>query len=286
MDGVLTIMGDLLIVDVDPDLDSETATVLAGLAVDMLPEPTEPELTPAEQLAAAQASVQAAQAAVDTLAADATPEQVGVAYAQLTAAQQALTAVQNLPENLAASQMSEVAGLIDGGSDAGRMTLTETSSQADVDAANTAIATAETALEGATDLSTDASTSLGGQITALGTTVSTNDDARTAYMVMQARSSVNMTVASAQTAVGRLSSSSTEQEIADAQALVDAAEAALDGVMSLPAAEVSALQLVVGSLDARIMGVTADGEGACGGAARQQPVPGRAGCEKRRRYRR
>ena len=36
-------------------------------------------------------------------------------------------------------------------------------------------------------------------------------------------------------------------------------EAALDGVMNLPADEVSALRLVVGSLDARIMSVTADG---------------------------
>ena len=41
--------------------------------------------------------------------------------------------------------------------------------------------------------------------------------------------------------------------------MVDAAEAALDGVMNLPADEVSALRLVVGSLNARIMGVMADG---------------------------
>ena len=49
---------------------------------------------------------------------------------------------------------------------------------------------AETALEGATALSPESMSSLGGQITALEMTVSTNDDARTAYMVMQARSSV------------------------------------------------------------------------------------------------
>ena len=43
-DGVLTIMGDLKIVSVDPDLDSDTAMLLAGLAVDMLPVgPTEPD---------------------------------------------------------------------------------------------------------------------------------------------------------------------------------------------------------------------------------------------------
>ena len=147
-DGVLTIEGDLKIVSVDPALDTETATVLAGLAVDMLPEPTEPELTPAEQLMAAQARVGMAQTAVDTLPADATPEQVGVAYAELTAAQQMLAAAQNLPENLAASQMAEVAGLIE----AAQMlvtALTQTSSQEDVDAANMAIASAQTALTGA-----------------------------------------------------------------------------------------------------------------------------------------
>ena len=181
-----------------------------------------------------------------------------MAYAELTAAQQALTAAQNLPENLAASQMSDVAGLVT----AAQMLvddLTETSSDEDVATANAAVMAAETALEGATALSPESMSSLGGQITALEMTVSTNDDARTAYMVMQARSSVNMTVASAQTAVGGLSSSSTAQEIAEAQALVDAAETAIAGVMNLPADEVSALRLVVGSLDARIMSVTADG---------------------------
>ena len=254
-DGVVTITGDLKIVSVDPDLDSATATVLAGLAVDMLPEP---ELTPADQLMAAQARVGMAQTAVDTLPADATPEQVGAAYAELTAAQQMLAAAQNLPENLAASQMAEVAGLIE----AAQMlvtALTQTSSQEDVDAANMAIASAQTALTGATALSTEASTSLGSQISGLGMDVTSNDDARTAYMVMQTRSSVNMAVTAAQTAVDGLSSSSTAQNIMDAQALVDAAEAEVDGAANLPAHEVSALRLVVGSLDARIMSATASG---------------------------
>ena len=216
------------------------------------------EPTAAEQLAAAEARVGTAQTAVDTLPADAIPEQVGAAHFELTAAQQALTAAQNLPENLAASQMSDVAGLV---TTAQMLVddLTETSSDGDVATANAAVMAADTALEGATALSPESMSSLGGQIMALEMTVSTNDDARTAYMVMQARSSVNMTVASAQTAVGRLSSSSTAQEIADAQASVEVADAALDGVMNLPADEVSALRLVVGSLGARIMSVTADG---------------------------
>ena len=59
-DGVLTITGDLKIVSVDPALDSETATVLAGLAVDMLPEPTELEKA---QTAAMEATTDAMTAA-------------------------------------------------------------------------------------------------------------------------------------------------------------------------------------------------------------------------------
>ena len=42
VDGVVTITGDLKIVSVDPDLDSDTAMLLAGLAVDMLPTESEP----------------------------------------------------------------------------------------------------------------------------------------------------------------------------------------------------------------------------------------------------
>ena len=61
----------------------------------------------------------------------------------------------------------------------------------------------------------------------------------------------------AQTAVDALSTGSTAAEIADAQALVDAAKTVADGAMNLPADEVSALQLVVGGLDAQIMKTTA-----------------------------
>ena len=49
--GDLTITGDLKIVSVDPDLDSATATVLAALAVDMLP--GEPEPGPVDPVMAA-----------------------------------------------------------------------------------------------------------------------------------------------------------------------------------------------------------------------------------------
>ena len=43
-DGVLTIMGNLKIVSVDPALDDATATELAGLVMDTLPGPTPDEV--------------------------------------------------------------------------------------------------------------------------------------------------------------------------------------------------------------------------------------------------
>ena len=92
VDGVLTITGDLKIVSVDPALDSETAMLLAGLAVDMLPEPT-----PAEQLAAAQTAVSDAEAAV---AVAATAAERASAYAQLAAAEQMLAEAEAIPENV------------------------------------------------------------------------------------------------------------------------------------------------------------------------------------------
>ena len=42
--------------------------------------------------------MRSAQEAVDSLAADATPEEIGAAHGELAAAQLALTAAENLPE--------------------------------------------------------------------------------------------------------------------------------------------------------------------------------------------
>ena len=106
-DGVLTIAGDLKIVSVDPALDTETATVLAGLAVDMLPDPT-PELTPAEQLAAANTALETAQGLVDALTSSSTPEDAAAAYAALGTAQAAVHAATNLPENQIAALQRQV----------------------------------------------------------------------------------------------------------------------------------------------------------------------------------
>ena len=69
--GVLTITGDLKIVSVDPDLDSDTVMLLAELAVDMLPvDPGPTPATAAQMTAAAATKVtaidkEAAQAAAD-----------------------------------------------------------------------------------------------------------------------------------------------------------------------------------------------------------------------------
>ena len=81
-DGVLTITGDLKIVSVDPALDTETATVLAGLAVDMLPEPDvdmlpdepDPAIAQREAISNAIATARTAVAAVNDDSTDAQVE--------------------------------------------------------------------------------------------------------------------------------------------------------------------------------------------------------------------
>ena len=70
-----------------------------------------PELTPAEQLAAAQQTVNDAQAAVDALTDDSTPAEVEAADAALAAAKLVLTAAETLPDNLIAELRKQVADL-------------------------------------------------------------------------------------------------------------------------------------------------------------------------------
>jgi hypothetical protein len=72
-----------------------------------------PELTPAEQLAAAQQTVTDAQAAVAALTDASTPAEVDAANAALTAAMEVLTAAENLPDNLIAELRKQVAELMD-----------------------------------------------------------------------------------------------------------------------------------------------------------------------------
>ena len=70
----------------------DDAAPLAMMAPEVAPEPAP---TPAEMLAAAQSRLDAAQEAVDNLAADATSEQVAAAYGELKVAELALTAAVN-----------------------------------------------------------------------------------------------------------------------------------------------------------------------------------------------
>ena len=169
-DGVLTIKGDLKIVSVDPALDSATAMLLAGLAVDMLPEPvvdmlpepTEPELTPAEQLTAAQDAVTAAQMAVDSAQ---TPADISAAYGQLAMAQAALAAAQSIPENqMAAMQTETINGLIATANAAVSGVDQLTSSGTEVQAARAALAAVTDAIAAAMALDAAEKAALGAMI--------------------------------------------------------------------------------------------------------------------------
>ena len=75
--GVLTIMGNLKIVSVDPALDDATATVLAGLVMDTLPGPAGP--TPDEVAAAATKAALTKAMAINTEA-DAAPGEDSAAF--------------------------------------------------------------------------------------------------------------------------------------------------------------------------------------------------------------
>ena len=94
VDGVLTIMGDLKIVSVDPALDSETATVLAGLAVDMLPGEPDPAIG---QRMAISSAIDAARMAVAKVDDNSTDEQVEAATRAIADARVAIAATTDVP---------------------------------------------------------------------------------------------------------------------------------------------------------------------------------------------
>ena len=108
VDGVLTIMGDLLIVNVDPDLDSETATVLAGLAVDMLPDAPDPAIGQREAISSA---IAAANTAVGVVTDAATDEEVAAADTAIAAAKMAIADAANVPAEEAAANSGTVSVL-------------------------------------------------------------------------------------------------------------------------------------------------------------------------------
>ena len=101
-DGVLTTTGHLKILSVDPALDTETATVLAGLAVDMLPEP-DVDMLPDEpdpaiaQREAISSAIEAANTAVGVVTDAATDEEVAAADMAIAAAKMAIADAANVP---------------------------------------------------------------------------------------------------------------------------------------------------------------------------------------------
>ena len=218
-----------------------------GTEPPIMPE-LEPVPTPAEQLAAAKMVVTLAEAAV---AAATTDAERAAAYQQLATARAALAAAEALPENIVTAQHNAVAmaistaqGLVDA--------LTATSTQAEVDAANTAITGAGTALAGAVALSSEQMSTLGGQISGLTVTVTAND-------VLRDRHTVKTAVAAAKTAVDELSATPSETEVQVANAAVTTAEEALAAASNLPEHEANAYQLALGGLDAQIMTASSTG---------------------------
>ena len=245
-DGVLTITGDLKIVSVDPALDSETATVLAGLAVDMLPEPTEPELTPAEQLTAAQDAVTAAEKAVANAT---TPAQISAAYAALVAAQAQLATVKSIPENQIALLRDRINQI--------QMDLNDATMLAGQrDSVGTALTAAQTAVSGLTESSSDADASATGDLVAAveaalaATTALPETDALRSSVAAVAdafagvqmdrtlytqRGMVDGPLAAAQVAVDGLSNTFSTDDVAAAEAAVMTAQVALAAASALPA---------------------------------------------------
>ena len=91
--GVLTITGDLKIVSVDPALDSETAMLLAELAVDMLPA-VDPAIGQREAISSAIDEARMAVAAVND---DSTDEQVEAATQAIADARVAIAEAADVP---------------------------------------------------------------------------------------------------------------------------------------------------------------------------------------------
>ena len=153
-DNVITTTGDIKVVSLADDLPAEVLTALADVAEDP-PAAPEPVLTPAEMLAAAQSTFDAAQEAVDNLAADATTEQVAAAYGELAVAQLALTAAENLPENQPPPTAAEILLAAQSRFDAAEADLANLADDAtpeQIGAAHTELAAARLALTAAENL--------------------------------------------------------------------------------------------------------------------------------------
>ena len=108
VDGVLTITGDVKIVSVGSGVDSETATVLAGLVVDMLPDAPDPAVVQREAISSA---IAAAMTAVDAVADDSTADVVEAAENAIAAANAAIAEAGDILASEAAVERGKVAEL-------------------------------------------------------------------------------------------------------------------------------------------------------------------------------
>ena len=108
VDGVLTIMGDLKIVSVDAALDDATAMVLAGLAVDMLPDAPDPAIGQREAISSA---IAAANTAVGVVTDAATDAEVAAADMAIATAKMAIADAANVPAEEAAANSGTVSVL-------------------------------------------------------------------------------------------------------------------------------------------------------------------------------
>ena len=142
-------------------------------------EPTEPMQTPAEQLAAAEAALTAAETAVAELTPTSTGEEARAAYEALADAQTAVNAATALPANQIAALQTQ----LDAANAYGTVAVAIIAAQgainelgdepaaADVATAAALVTAARTALTGATALDADATTSLTSQVASVETQI-------------------------------------------------------------------------------------------------------------------
>ena len=225
-------------------------------------------LTTDQQRTTVRNAITAAQTAIDSLSATSTDAEVDAAQAALDAAQAALAAAtaltpgdrtdfSNLITSAETSLASKRMAISDGRTAeqqraavatavaAARTAidgLSDMSTEAEVTAAQGALVAAQAALAAATALTPEERTAFSDQITSaeadLGAIRTAISDQRT---VAEQRAAVATAIAAARTAIDGLSDMSTEAEVDAAQALIDAAQASLDAATKLPPSEVDAL---------------------------------------------
>ena len=204
--------------------DDETAAAPRPVTTEPAPEPT-PELTPAEQLTAAQAALTMAQGLVDALTSASSAEDAAAAYGALGAAQAALHAATNLPPNQIAALQAQINQLVLDLEAANAIPSTETVAleTAQADAATAAMEAMEAAT--AAKVASDAAQTARENFATLQTGETSGDLAHAAYM--QAKAAADA-AAEAQTA------SDNAAEATDSGAttrLLVAAEAARDNAV-------------------------------------------------------